>query len=82
MHFGFALKLSNVDFLNIDLLETHLDLLDRDIPSILFVSIMSSRRLQDVFSVTIFCLPRRLQNVLQDVFKTFLQDIFKTSWKT
>ena len=35
---------------------------------------MSSRRLQDVFSVTIFRLPRRFQEVLRDV--------FKTSWKT
>ena len=34
---------------------------------------MSSRRLQDDFSVTIFCLPRRLQ----DVFKRYLQDVFK-----
>ena len=34
MHFGFALELSNVDYLlNIDLLDTHLDLLDTDIPS-------------------------------------------------
>ena len=31
---------------------------------------MSSRSLEDVFSVTIFCLSRRLQ------------DLFKTSWKT
>ena len=30
----------------------------------------SSRRLQDVFSVAIFCLPRRLQDALQEVFKT------------
>ena len=50
MHFGFALELSNVDLLNIDLLDTHLDLLDTDIPSILFVSIVSSRRLQDMSS--------------------------------
>ena len=33
MHLGFALELSNVDLLNIDLLDTHLDLLDTDIPS-------------------------------------------------
>ena len=33
MQFGFALQLSNVDSLNIDLLDTHLDLLDTDIPS-------------------------------------------------
>ena len=54
--------------------------------SILFVSIISSRRLQemssrclqdmswrrleDVFGVTNFCLPRRFQDVLRDVFKT------------
>ena len=43
MRFGLALELSNVDLLNIDLLDTHLDLLDTDIPSILLVSIMSSR---------------------------------------
>ena len=45
MHFGFALELSNID-----LLDTHLDLLDTDIPSILLFSIMSSRRLQDMSS--------------------------------
>ena len=33
MHFGVALELSNVDLLNIDLSDTHLDLLDKDIPS-------------------------------------------------
>ena len=51
---------------------------------------MSSRRLQDVFSVIIFCLPRRLEDVfktscemssrrLQDVFARRLQDVLKTS---
>ena len=48
MHFGFALELSNVDLLNIDLLDTHLDLLDKDIPSKYFACLhnvfkMSSR---------------------------------------
>ena len=49
--------------------------------------------LEDVFSVTIFRLPRRLQDVFktssrrfQDVFARRLQessqDVFKTSWKT
>ena len=41
---------------------------------------MSSRRFQDVFIVTIFRLPRRLQNVFQDVFKMSsrrLQDVLK-----
>ena len=62
MHFGFALELSNVDLLNIDLLDTHLDLLDTDIPSKYFAFLhnifkmssrhvfkTSSRRLEDVF---------------------------------
>ena len=30
----------------------------------------SSRRLQDVFSITVFPLPRRLEDILQDVLKT------------
>ena len=51
MHFGFALELSNVDLLNIDLLDTHLDLFDTDIPSKSFPCLhnvfkTSSRRLQ------------------------------------
>ena len=55
MHFGFALDSSDIDLLNIDLLDTHLDLLDTDIPNKQFVclqdvlktsSSMSSRRLQ------------------------------------
>ena len=54
MHFGFALELSNVDLLNIDLLDTHLDLLDTDIPSKYFVSLHS------VFKTC-------LQDVLEDV---------------
>ena len=51
-----------------------------------------SRRLEDVFIVTIFRLPTRLQDVLEDVkflhwrrvedvFKTCLVDVFKTSWR-
>ena len=39
MHFGFALELSNIDLWNIDLLDTHLDLLDKDIPSKCFVCV-------------------------------------------
>ena len=50
MHFGFALELSNVDSLNIDLLDTHLDLSDIDIPSMYFACLhivfkMSSRHI-------------------------------------
>ena len=33
MYFGFALESSNIDWWDIDLLDTHLDLLDTDIPS-------------------------------------------------
>ena len=33
MHFGFALDSPDTDLRNIDLLDTHLDLLDTDIPS-------------------------------------------------
>ena len=78
MHFGFALELSNVDLLNIDLLDTHLDLLYTDIPSKYFACLhnvfktslrhvfktssrhtfKTSSRHEDVFSVTIFRLPR------------------------
>ena len=43
MHFGFALDLSDIDLSSIDLLDTHLDLLDTDIPRKHFVC------LQDVF---------------------------------
>ena len=33
MHFRFALDSSDIDLLNIDLLDTHLDMLDTNIPS-------------------------------------------------
>ena len=46
MHFGFALDSSDIDLLNIDLLDVHLDLLDTDIPSKYFVC------LQDVFKTS------------------------------
>ena len=110
MHFGFALDSADIDLLNIDLLDTHLDLLDTDIPvNNLFVTKKSSRRLQDmssirlqdmssksledVLSATIFCLPRRLQDVfkmsremssrrLRKKSSRRLQDVLKTSWKT
>ena len=45
---------------------------------------ISWRRLQRVFSVTIFRLPRRLQHVLKTSWKRFediSQNVFKTSWK-
>ena len=73
MHFGFALELSDIDLWNEDLLDTHLDLLDTDIPvSILFVSIKSSRRLQSMS-------PRYLQDMssrhLQDMSSRLFQDL-------
>ena len=61
-------------------IHTHLERLNSYIPHFFClqeVLQMSSRRLEDIFSVTIFLFPRRIQ----DVFKTFLQDVFKTSWK-
>ena len=101
MHFRFALELSDIDFWNIDLLDTHLNLLDTDIPSKSFVCLdnvfktswrhvfkTSSRRIQDlssklleyVFSLTTFRLPRRLEDVLLDVFKRFSRPLLcKTS---
>ena len=78
MHFGFVLELSNADLLNIDLLDTHLDLLDTDIPqvSIFLVSIISSGRLQDMPS-------RHLQDMssrrLQDMPSKLLQDAFNVT---
>ena len=41
MHFGFASELSDIDLWNMDLLDTHLDLLDTDIPSKYIVSLHS-----------------------------------------
>ena len=62
MHFGFTLDSSDIDLLNIDMLDTHLDLLDTDIPSKHFI--LSPRRLKNLF-----------KTCLQDVLKTCLQDI-------
>ena len=70
MHFGFALELSDIDLWNIDLLDTHLDLLDADIPSKYFVS------LHNVFKT---CLQDIFKTCLYDDFKTCLQDVLKTS---
>ena len=56
MHFGFALDSSDIGLRNIDLLDTHLDLLDADIPSKHFVCLQDRRRRQDMSS-------RRLQDI-------------------
>ena len=78
MHFGFALELSNVDLLNIDLLDTHLDLLDTDIPSKYFACFhnvfkTSSRHVFKTFSKHVFKTSSRR------VFKTSSRYLFKTS---
>ena len=86
MHFGFTLNSSDIDLWNIDLLDEHLDLVDKITPlNILFVSKTFCRHLQDMSS-------RRLQDMpwrcLQDVFKTSSRRLqrnnfssSKTSWK-
>ena len=88
MHFGFALELSNVDLLNINLLDTHLDLLDTDIPSKYFACLhnifkTSSRHVFKTSSRHVFKTSSR------HVFKTFSKRLqhnnfssSKTSWKT
>ena len=86
MHFGFALELSDIDLSNIDLLDTHLDLLDEDIPSKYFLCLhsvfktclqdMSSRRLQcNNFS------PRRLCNTSSRRLGRRKIVILKTCWR-
>ena len=76
MHFGLALELSDIDLWNIDLLGTHLDLLDTDIPSKYFVSLhivfKTSWRYVfktswiHVFKTSWRHLARRLEHVLED----------------
>ena len=73
MHFGFALELSNVD-----LLDTHLDLLDTDIPSKYFACLhnvfkTSSRHVFKTSSRHVFKTSSR------HVFKTSSRHVFKTS---
>ena len=88
MHVGFSFELLTIDLWNIDLLDTHLDLLDTDILSKYFFCLhnvfkTSSRH---VFKAYLQEVPKRC---LQDVFKMssvqqffFFKDAFKTSWKT
>ena len=70
MHFRFTLELSNVDLLNIDLLDKHLDMLDTNIPSKYFACLhnvckTSSRHVFRTSS--------------RHVFKTSSTHVFKTS---
>ena len=69
-HFGFALDLSDIDLWNIDLLDTHLDLLDTDITSKNFVCL---RDVFKTFSRYVF------QTSSRQVFKTCLQYVLKKS---
>ena len=76
MHFGFALELSNVDLLNIDLLDTHLDLLDTDIPSKYFVC------LHNVFKTSsrhVFKMSSRLTNTCWIQTEQLLNQTFSPS---
>ena len=81
-HFGFALDLSDIDLWNIDLLDTHLDLLDTDITSKNFVCLRdvlktssryvfktSWRRLQRNNFSSSKTSSRRLARGLENVFK-------------
>ena len=93
MHFGFALELPNVDLLNIDLLETHLDFLYTDIHSKYFACLhnvfntflrQSSRHLKDMYSRRLQDISsRRLQGMssrrLQDMSLRRLQDVFSVT---
>ena len=88
MDFGFSLGLSNIDLWNTDLLDTHSDLLDTDIPSKHLVCLhnvfktssrhlhdMSWRRLQDMSS-------RRLEDVFSVTIFLLprnLEDVLKAS---
>ena len=82
MYFGFALELSNIDLLNIDLSDTNLDLLDTDILSKYFACLhnvfkTSSRHVFKTSSRHVFKTSwRSLQH------DNFSSDVFKTSWKT
>ena len=84
MRFELALELSNVDLSNIDLLDTHLDLLDTDIPSKYFACLhnafkTSSRHLQDM---SLRCLQDMSSRRLQDMSSRRLQRNNFSSSKT
>ena len=65
MHFGFALELSDIDLWNIDLFDTHLDLLSPD-------------KYTDIPSKYFFCLQNIVKTSSRHVFKTFSKHAFKT----
>ena len=82
MHFGFVLDLSDIDVWNIALLDTHIDLLDTDIPSKQLVCLLN------VFKTSIRHVFKTSSRHVQDVLKTssvkqffVLQDVLKWSCK-
>ena len=90
MHFGFVLELSDIDLWNIDLSDTHLDLLSpdkyTDIPSKYFVCLhnifkTSSRHVFKTSSRHVFKTSSRhvFKTSSRHVFKTFSRHVFKTS---
>ena len=84
MHFGFALDSSDIDFWNIDLLDTHLGLLETDIPSKHFVCLQeffqtSSRH---VFSAKIFRYARVLGRRKIVTVKRCWRRLQEESWRS
>ena len=89
---GLALELADIDLWNIDLLDTHLDLLDTDIPSKKFVCLhnvfktssrhvlkTSWRRLQRNNFSSSKTSSRRLARGLENIFKTSSRRLCETS---
>ena len=80
MHSGFALELPNVDLSNIDLLDTHLDLIQISPVTILLASIISSRRLQGISSRHLHDMSSDMSSRhLQDMSSRRLQDVFSVT---
>ena len=82
VHFGFSLVLSDIDLQNIGLLDTHLDLLDTNIPSNLFVSLQdilktSSRHLFKTSSIHVFKTSSR--HVFKTLSRRFQRNNFSSS---
>ena len=88
MHFGFFLDSRDIDLLNIDLLDTHLDLLDTDIPSKQFVCLQdvlktSSRLVFKTSSRHVFKTASKhvFKAASIHVFNRSSRHVFKTSWR-
>ena len=80
MQFGFALDSPDIDLLNIDMLNTHLDLLHSDIPSKQFICLQDvlktcSRHVFKTSSKHIFEMASR------HFFQTSSSYVLKTSWR-